>query len=618
MEIVVECAPIATGLPTSIFLVETTCKAYLIHTGRDAILVDVGDGSVFDRLASLGIDRVTDVLMTHHHRDQAQGLARAVEAGARIWVPETEVELFSQVEARRQARATANNYNVRQDRFSLLNSVPIGGVLRDYDRLCFGRLEICVVPTPGHTPGSVSLLAEIDGCQVAFTGDLIAGPGKIWSLAATQWTYNGAEGVAASILSLADLKQRHPKMLLPSHGQVMLDAVSAIDQLAVRLTELLACRGEYAWLPGRIAHPYEQISPHLLLNRSSISDAYVLLSASGKALFIDYGYDFTTGLPTGDDRAARRPWLYSLAALKEQYGVTSIDVVIPTHPHDDHVAGFNLLRRVEGAQVWAEDGAAEILTHPGRYDLPCLWYDPIPVDRRLAFERPFLWEEYTLTLYPLPGHSLYAAAIAFSVDGQQVLATGDQYQGGDGHLLNYVYQSRFRIDDFRASAALFRRLRPDLLLTGHWGAQPLTEDYLRLLETQGEQIAALHRDLLPEEIQGFGAEGFGARIQPYRAEVQAGGCVEYQVEMTNPSAYPVEAALRLVAPQGWWAIPREILRRLEAYATQVVHFTLAAPRAAQPGLACIAADLTVDGYPFGQQAEALITVVAAGPGRLGG
>ena len=49
------------------------------------------------------------------------------------------------------------------------------------------------------------------------------------------------------------------------------------------------------------------------------------------------------------------------ARLKRDHGVRSLDVVVPTHYHDDHVAGFNLLREVEGTQTWVPDTFAEVL-----------------------------------------------------------------------------------------------------------------------------------------------------------------------------------------------------------------------------------------------------------------
>jgi glyoxylase-like metal-dependent hydrolase (beta-lactamase superfamily II) len=358
-----------------------------------------------------------------------------------------------------------------------------------------------------------------------------------------------------------------------------------------------------------MAQPFRAITPHLLINQTSVSDSYVLLSESGRALVIDFGYDFSTGMPAGEDRASRRPWLYSLKALKAQFGVEKVEVAIATHPHDDHVAGFNLLRRVEGAQVWAAEIAAPILENPTRYNLPCMWYDPIPVDRALPFSQPVHWQEYELTLHHLPGHSDYAAAIEFSVDGKRVLATGDQYQSGEGTLLNYVYANRFSAGDFRASAALYRQLAPDLLLTGHWGAQPLTGEYLRLLEARGADFARIHSDLLAEEIRGWGAEGFGARIEPYRVDAQPGETIDYAVEIANPCIQPAGVKVRLVAAEGWQPSPGEMSFEMAAAGRLLVKFSLAVPSGVQPGVFPIGVEIDVDGRPYGQQAEALVQVV---------
>src|SRR5688572_8704077 len=110
-----------TPVLDNVFLFEDTCNVYVIRNGREAVLVDFGNGDALDHLGEIGVERVTDVLMTHHHRDQVQGLARAVEAGIRIWVPHTEQDLFQNIDAHWQSREIYNNYNNRQDRFSLLN-----------------------------------------------------------------------------------------------------------------------------------------------------------------------------------------------------------------------------------------------------------------------------------------------------------------------------------------------------------------------------------------------------------------------------------------------------------------------------------------------------------------
>ena len=147
-----------TRIVDQLHLFRDTCNVYILCSGREAVLVDFGSGDVLDHLAEIGVEHVTDVLMTHHHRDQGQGLLRAVQAGIRIWVPHTEQDLFHSVDAHWQAREVYNNYNVRQDRFSLLEPVPVAGTLEDYQVQQFGDHAITILPTPGHTTGSISLL----------------------------------------------------------------------------------------------------------------------------------------------------------------------------------------------------------------------------------------------------------------------------------------------------------------------------------------------------------------------------------------------------------------------------------------------------------------------------
>jgi glyoxylase-like metal-dependent hydrolase (beta-lactamase superfamily II) len=600
--------PAARCLSENVFCFEDTCKVYLLRTGRQAIAIDFGSGDVLEELSSLGVDRISDVLVTHHHRDQVQGLKRAVEAGVRIWVPANEQDLFNQVDAHWQARAIANNYNNRQDRFSLLNEVPVSGSLDDYSSFVRDGINVQVIPTPGHTVGSITLLAEIDAQRLAFCGDLIAGPGKLWSLAATQWTYNGAEGAWATIASLLDLKDRRPERLLPSHGEVMNHPDQAIDSLVGRLERLLELRRE----PGNVAElreePYEQVTPHLLRNRTSHSVSYVLISKTGKAMLIDFGYDFIRGLAAGTDRASRRPWLYTIERLKGKYGISQLEAIIPTHYHDDHVAGCNLLRQVEGTQVWAAENMADVLERPEQYDLPCLWYEPIPVDRRLPTGKPIAWEEYELTLHEQPGHTRYAVAIETTVGGKHVLFIGDQMGHADGLGLNYVYAGGFESGDYVRSAELYQRVRPDLLLTGHW--EPIASE-LSLLEEicrRSEALDALHRDLLPVEDLDLESHGPIAEVHPYRVQATAGRAFELTIEIRNPAPVAQEILLELALPSGWLAEPGKQQVFLTCGARATLGFSVIAPAGTNLVRARIGVDMSVGTRRLGQVVEALVDV----------
>jgi glyoxylase-like metal-dependent hydrolase (beta-lactamase superfamily II) len=459
---------------------------------------------------------------------------------------------------------------------------------------------------------------ELGGRRLVFSGDLIAGPGKVWSLAATQWTYTGIEGVGSTILSALDLRDRSPDVLLPAHGEPIEDPRGAIDLLTGRLQELVELRSPEWKLAALRARPYVEISRHLLLNRTAVANSYVLLSDSGGALVLDFGYDFTTGLPSGFDRSSRKPWLQTLPALKRLHGVDRVEVAVPTHYHDDHVAGFNLLREVEGTKVWSPENMTALFRDPRRFDLPCLWYDPIGVDREVPFERPVQWREYELTFHELPGHTLYAVAIEVEVDGRKVLATGDQQNGmwvpGEREeILNYQYRNGFRIEDFERSAALYRRLAPDLMISGHWQPRPVTGDYLDMLAEKGATVARLHREILPLESVDFGAGGFGASIEPYQSTVAVGDVLALEVLVRNPFDRPGEACVTLAVPGGWTAEPLEGRTMLEPKGHGRISFIVRTPAGGPPvRRARIGADLTVADRRFGQQAEALVTVAAEG------
>jgi glyoxylase-like metal-dependent hydrolase (beta-lactamase superfamily II) len=409
-------------------------------------------------------------------------------------------------------------------------------------------------------------------------------------------------------VSCGTLAAQEPDLLLPSHGEPIDDPRRALTLVRERMQELVNLRREKPWdLDAWLAQPFDPVTPHFLRNRTCLAHSYVLVSDTGAALLVDFGYDLCTGTPAVTDRATRRPLLASLPALRRDHGVERVEVVVPTHYHDDHVGGINLLREVEGTEVWAPENVAPVLEQPHRYDVPCLWFESVPADRRLPLGEPFRWHEYELTVHPLAGHTLYAAAVSVDVDGTRILARGDQEAGeGDRDVANYYYRNRFRLDDYVASAELYRAVRPDVIVSGHSFPRQVTDEYLDGLLAHGRRIAELHRELLPLDEVDLGAEGFAARIEPYRSSVGAGGEVALEVTVRNPFDREEIAAVRLVVPDGWSA-PASQEPALPPHGEAVVRFALVA--GTEPvRRARVAADVTVGGTPFGQQAEALVDV----------
>ncbi|MBT2483814.1 MULTISPECIES: MBL fold metallo-hydrolase [unclassified Microbacterium] len=611
----------ATQIARGVWRIDDTCHVYLLTDpdepfgARDAVAIDFGAGRALEDLDGLGIRRVTDVLMTHHHRDQGQGLPLAVEHGARIHVPPVERELFDRVEEMWEGRSLDNDYNLRQDRFSLLESVPVHATVPEYRELLVGPVRVRVVPTPGHTIGSVSYLLERDGEVIAFSGDLIYAPGKVWSLAATQWSYTQNEGPAMTALSARMLAREGVTRLAPSHGEVMGDAVRALDLLADTMQEYVDSRRSYPWdLMARLDDPFVPLTEHLLMNRTSMSCSYVVLSENGEALIVDYGYDMTTGLVPGQERASRRPWLASLPALRRDHGVTRITVALPTHYHDDHIAGMPLLRDVEGTELWIPENVAPTMADPWFEDLPCQWYDPIVADRVLALDEPFTWNEYTFTAHAQPGHTLYAVAYSLEIDGITVMFTGDQQEGLGGRdgrrdIMNYQYRNLFRLGDYAQSAALYRRIGPGLMASGHWEPRRVDDEYLDYLADSGRTVDDLHERLLPLADVGIGPDGQAARLLPYRRAAVVDEPAVYSVRLRNPLAEHAEARVSLVLPVGWRSSRREIDLALGPHEEADVQVTVTPTSAGRRHR--LAIDVTIGHLRLGQHAEALLDVTEA-------
>ncbi|MBI3665329.1 MAG: MBL fold metallo-hydrolase, partial [Acidobacteria bacterium] len=141
----------------NLYRLEDTCNVYLLRDGSRAVLIDFGSGKILDYLPQLGVTRVDWVLHTHHHRDQCQGDQLAVERNIPIAVPAHERHLFADAENFWRNRRIFELYYVRNDFYTITEDIPVAGLLRDYDNFRWNNREIFVLPTPGHTPGAITL-----------------------------------------------------------------------------------------------------------------------------------------------------------------------------------------------------------------------------------------------------------------------------------------------------------------------------------------------------------------------------------------------------------------------------------------------------------------------------
>lgn len=225
--------------------------------------------------------------------------------------------------------------------------MPVSDVLEDRGVWRWKDLHLEVLPTPAHTPGSVSLLCRIDGALLAFVGDLLCAPGKVVTLFDLQYAYGAVDGVQSAILSLNLLGERAPDLLCPSHGEPMRDGTAAIARTRDNLRSFYRLQSGGALAVDEV--DFTPVASRLLHATQACSSFYAILSRDGKrALFVDYGApNFGLFQPVGvrfEPGERVRFIHHSLDRLVRRYGVRTVEAVIPSHYHDDHINGIRTSR----------------------------------------------------------------------------------------------------------------------------------------------------------------------------------------------------------------------------------------------------------------------------------
>lgn len=207
-------------------------NVYLL-TGERAVLVDAGGPKDVPRILSFleahgaAGNRLALILVTHGHWDHAGGAAGLKQAtGAPIAVHRADADLV-----RRGINGPVKSR-------SLLGPVVRALFNRDYppfepDLLLDGEIDLRefgvaarVIPTPGHTPGSVSVITDD---KEALVGDLLMG-GFFGGWLYPSWPglHYFADDVEQLRDSVRQLLDCGPSVIHPGHG-------GPLDPAAIRL-----------------------------------------------------------------------------------------------------------------------------------------------------------------------------------------------------------------------------------------------------------------------------------------------------------------------------------------------------------------------------------------------
>jgi len=597
----------------NLYVFEDTCNIFVIQDGSSAVLIDFGSGKILDHLRDLGISKIDWILHTHHHRDQCQGDWKAAERRIPIAVPAHEAHLFADAQNFWRNRRVFHLYYVRNDFNTITEDIAVARRLADYSTFRWNKIDFYVLPTPGHTLGSITLLAAIDGKKTAFSGDLMYAPGKIQNLYDTQINYGGAEGIDLGIYSLSRLRELKPELLCPSHGKPLASPEAALEETIRKLIEYYRFQsGE----PSEFNRPYA-VSPHLVAHYQTTSSFYAIVSNSGKAMFVDYGSASGTHFSNFERATATTDRIrfveHNIDELKRNYGLKSIDVAMPSHMHDDHVNGFPHLIRHYGTQIWCYENMVDIYENPRGYNLGCILGEPFKVARSFRNGEKFRWEEFEFEVAHNPGHTEYQMALYVNIDGKRVAFTGDAFflpnPRNDGTMRhNLIFRNHVENDSHIKSIRTLVEHEPNLICPGHGRPYPVDRALLLATEKRMKRQQQLFVGLLPEGETNFGMDPSWVSIYPYQILAASGERQRLEVRVQNYKPAPMAIEVALVAPSEWRIEPDVLKFEVPANGKAARPVTVTIPKGwAAPGPRfAIAADVVSDGRYLGEITEAVV------------
>jgi glyoxylase-like metal-dependent hydrolase (beta-lactamase superfamily II) len=618
-------APVLREVAPDVFVWTDTCNVYVLRDGNRALLIDLGDGSVLDALAGIGVEQLEWVLFTHHHREQCQGAGRLRGTGVKTACGSSERVFFEDPLAFRKMRPQLGDAHTVHGASYVrppLERVAIDQQFARMDQFEWRGHEFVCVQTGGHSPGHMAYLLRRASGWFAFTGDLMCADARMQSWYDSEFDYGFCKGLNELANGAAQIRGYAPALLLPSHGQEVRDAAAELDRYVVKLRHLgdLSLRGydidrvneadqDKVSQPTSVPHLW-QVSKHLFKFRGpkTFVNFHLLLAPNGHGMLVDCGLFDRNFLDQ------------TLELARERLGLEAIDAVFVTHMHGDHALDADHVRRKWGAELWAMEGVADKFERAWDHDLAALLpaYGPntglLAFDRVLADGEVVEWQGYRLTCDWMPGQTNHHSCLHGEIDGQRVAFTGDNIHGNpldpnQGGNEAVVARNGGTLEEgYLHAAEYLRKLQPDLLLGGHsWAiANPAP-----LIERMGVRMKALREafnGLSVEDDYRYMFSPYWVRAMPYRVVIAAGGSREFRLEVRNFRARAQEHRVELVLPPGLTAEPAVCAGRIDGAGVESHVVRLEAAAGLRGGLHLIALDITRDGVRHGQLFDVIVWV----------
>ncbi len=581
---------------------EDTCSAYLINDGNNALMIDCGTHLTLESLQPFNVKTVESILLTHFHRDQCGAAAGFSANGTRLFLPFAERRYLEEADLQKAAYDTYNNYTSYFPAFSPLENLQ-GHYAADYTTIHWHNYHFQVIPLPGHTYGSVGYLFEVDGRKTLACGDLLSGADTIHEYFWSQWRYMDFQGHANVLASLETIMNMELDLILPGHGQAFA-AETIQGHLRANLEELyeLFYARPYAYFRPR----FRQLTPHVYEVENSSANTYIIKDDAGHALIIDSGYVATSPITANPHRYVDNLTPY----LATELGITQVEWFLPTHYHDDHLAGYPALKARYNTQVAASPELKDILEHPERYDMPCLLPEGIEVAQTVARDAVFVWRDISFTIEQFPGQTLYHQLITFNVDDTRFLCCGDNISGvcfseKRDFIHSFIPKNRTPVSAYRDMPRQLLERQPDFLLTGHGGAVPFDQEKVERWQIWMDRWTELFSEIIDQPHPDMGMDPHWIEFYPYKVRIKPDATTHFVLKIKNHEARQSICQISLRSVEGVLITPTTALVTLAPLAQQEISLRVVFPSQFNTHSLPILADIIWNDRPLGEVAEAI-------------
>lgn len=610
-------------ITSNVFAWRDTCNVYIVRDGDAAILIDLGDGSVLERLPEIGVHQIDWILFTHHHREQCQGFARLKPGSTKIAAPEEERPLFERPQDFRKMKVSLGDaFTVYGSSFVRppIQPIRLDRSFRGMDKFRWRGREFWCADTRGNSPGGMSYLLKENGKWLAFSGDVMLDGAKMHTWFDSEWDYGFAAGIYALHNSAALLEGFAPAWLLPSHGPPVRAPQKMLRQYQGKLRSLakLLVRGyDFDRFAGadqdRTSKPSVvpwvwEVSPHLYKFKGPNywPNLALILADNGHALAVDCGLFDESFL----DEA--------LALMKERMGLKQIDAVVITHMHGDHMLEAPHLREKWGAQIWALDRMGPVCEHPERFDYsaPVQAYDKgltgVRCDRLFSPGESFAWQEFQFTIDWMPGQTEFALCLHGDIDGRKVAFTGDNIFGDPadprqtGHEAMVAHNSAILEEGYIYGAELLKRLKPDLLMGGHSWVMDRPAKFIERYRRWAYSMRDAFQELSPDREYRYRFDPFWVRAEPYRTSIAPGQSTQLLVHVRNFRKAAQQHRIEIHVPAGLTVDPPVLEGSVDPETRGEFSVRVQAAASASPGVKVIAFDVTADGQRYGEWFDCIV------------